>query len=135
MAGFSGAQFRDMMAQTRIYERLARCGSRYTEYLRANFGVAPADGTLQRAQYLGGFKTKIVTTEVIQTAGAGDTPVGTLRGHGITHGTSTLKPFMAREIGVMIGILDVKPEIIYAQGVDRELTCRSRFDFLNPPRY
>ena len=32
----------------------------------------------------------------------------------------------------MIGILDIKPETIYAQGVDRELTVRSRFDFLNP---
>ena len=132
MAGFSGAQMRELMAQTRIFERLARCGSRYTEYLRANFGIAPADDTLQRAQYLGGFKTRIVTTEVIQTAADGDNPVGTLRGHGITHGTSKIKPFMAKEIGVMICILDIKPEVIYAQGVDRELTARSRFDFLNP---
>ena len=130
--GFNAAQFRDMMAQTRVFERLARCGSRYTEYLRANFGIAPADGTLQRAQYLGGFKTRIVTTEVIQTAADGSNPVGTLRGHGITHGTSTIKPFMAKEIGVLIGILDIKPETIYAQGVDRELTARARFDFLNP---
>lgn len=130
--GFNGAQFREMMAQTRIFERLARCGSRYTEYLRANFGVAPSDGTLQRAQYLGGFKTRIVTTEVVQTAGAGESPVGTLRGHGITHGTATIKPYMAKEIGVMIGVIDVKPETIYAQGVDRELTVRSRFDFMNP---
>lgn len=128
----NGSQFRDMMSMTRVFERLARCGSRYTEYLRANFNVAPSDGTLQRAQYLGGFKTHIVTTEVVQTAAAGDNPVGTLRGHGITHGTATIKPFMAREIGVIIGILDVRPESIYAQGVDRELTARSRFDFLNP---
>lgn len=130
--GINAAQFREMMAQTRIFERLARCGSRYTEYLHANFGLAPADGTLQRAQYLGGFKTRIVTTEVVQTAADGSNPVGTLRGHGITHGTSTLKPFMAREIGVLIGCLDIKPETIYSQGVDRELTCRSRFDFFNP---
>lgn len=132
MAGFTGAQFREMMAQTRIFERLARCGSRYTEYLRANFGIAPADDTLQRAQYLGGFKTRIVTTEVVQTASDGDNPVGTLRGHGITHGTANIKPYMAKEIGVMIGVLDIKPETIYAQGVDRELTVRSRFDFFNP---
>ena len=130
--GFSGAEVRDIMAQTRIYERLARCGSRYTEYLRANFGVAPRDDTMQRAQYIGGFKTKIVTTEVVQTAGAGDNPVGTLRGHGITHGMSTIPTFMAKEIGVLIGILDVMPETIYAKGVDRELTARSRFDFMNP---
>lgn len=131
-AGFTAADVRDVMAQTRIYERLARCGSRYTEYLYSNFGVAPRDDTLQRAQYLGGFKTRIVTTEVVQTAGAGENPVGTLRGHGITHGTSTLKPYMAKEIGVIVGVLDVKPETIYAQGVDRELTARSRFDFMNP---
>ena len=130
--GFTGADVRDIMAQTRIYERLARCGSRYTEYLRANFGVAPRDDTMQRAQYIGGFKTKIVTTEVVQTAGAGDNPVGTLRGHGITHGMSTIPTFMAKEIGVIIGILDVMPETIYAKGVDRELTARSRFDFMNP---
>ena len=130
--GFNTAQLRDMNAMTRVFERLARCGSRYTEYLKANFGIAPADDTLQRAQYLGGFKTRIVTTEVIQTAADGSNPVGTLRGHGITHGTSTLKPFMAKEIGVMVAILDIKPETIYAQGVDRELTIRSRFDFLNP---
>ena len=130
--GFNGAQFREMMAQTRIFERLARCGSRYTEYLKANFGVAPSDGTLQRAQYLGGFKTHIVTTEVVQTAADGANPVGTLRGHGITHGNQTIKPFMAKEIGVIIGILDIRPETIYAQGVDRELCARSRFDFLNP---
>lgn len=135
--GFNAAQFRDMMAQTRIFERLARTGSRYTEYLRANFGVAPSDGTLQRAQYLGGFSTHIVTTEVVQTAGAtneqgGNSPVGTLRGHGITHGRSTIKAFMAKEIGVMVALMDIKPETIYAQGVDRELTVRSRFDFLNP---
>lgn len=135
--GFNAAQLRELMAQTRIFERLARTGSRYTEYLRANFGISPSDGTLQRAQYLGGFTTKIVTTEVIQTAAAvnelgQNTPVGTLRGHGITHGTSTIKPFMAKEIGVMIAFLDVKPETIYAQGVDRELTLRRRFDFLNP---
>ena len=130
--GIAQSEIRDVGALTRIYERLARCGSRYTEYLYANFGVAPRDDTLQRAQYLGGFKTRIVTTEVVQTAGAGDNPVGTLRGHGITHGTQTINPFMAKEIGVIVGVLDVKPETIYAQGVDRELTARSRFDFMNP---
>ena len=130
--GFNMAQLRELSAQTRIFERLARCGSRYTEYLHANFGVAPADDTLQRAQYIGGFKTRIVTTEVVQTAADGSNPVGTLRGHGITHGNSTIKPFMAKEIGVLIGIMDIKPETIYSQGVDRELTVRSRFDFLNP---
>lgn len=126
---------RTMAAQTRVFERLARCGSRYTEYLRSNFPNYPADDTLQRAQYLGGFKQPIVTTEVVQT-GIGDseqsTPVGTLRGHGISNGGNTIKPFVAKEFGVIMGLLDISPEIMYTQGIDRELTYTSRFDFFNP---
>ena len=53
LSSFNASDLRTMFAQTRVFERLARCGSRYTEYLRANFNVSPSDGTLQRAQYLG----------------------------------------------------------------------------------
>lgn len=123
---------RTMAAQTRIFERLARCGSRYTEYLRANFGTSPADGTLQRAQYLGGFKQPIVTTEVVQTGGNDSLEVGTLRGHGISHGGNTIRPFVCKEFGMIFGLLDVLPELQYTQGIDRELTYGSRFDFFNP---
>ena len=79
-ASFTADSLRTMMAQTRIFERLARTGSRYVEYLRANFGIAPADDTLQRPQYLGGWSIPIVTTEVLQTA-QGTDRVGTMYGH------------------------------------------------------
>lgn len=129
--GFNMAQFREMAAQTRIFERLARTGSRYTEYLRANFGTAPDDGTLQRAQYLGGYKMPIVTTEVLQTA-EGDNPVGTMRGHGITSGGDRIHTAHFREFGIILAMLDVRPHLEWTQGVDREKTYKSRWDFYNP---
>lgn len=134
---FTTADLRDMTSQTRVFERLARCGSRYTEYLRANFNTSPADETLQRAQYLGGYKVPILTTEVLQTAGAVNssdqqTPVGTLRGKGITNGGERIKPFFCKEFGLLYAILDVRPALQYTQGVPREFTYRSRFDFFNP---
>ena len=54
-ATFSMDDIRTLSAETRVFERLARCGSRYTEYLHSNFGTAPADGTLQTGSrwYLG----------------------------------------------------------------------------------
>lgn len=130
--GFNGDELRTMMAQTRIFERLARTGSRYTEYLHANFGTAPVDGTLQRAQYLGGWSMPIVTTEVLQTAEDGSTPVGTMRGHGISNGGNRIGTFFAHEFGVIIGIAHVLPKIQYTQGISRELTYKRRFDFFNP---
>lgn len=129
--GFNMAQFREMAAQTRIFERLARTGSRYTEYLRANFGTAPDDGTLQRAQYLGGYKMPIVTTEVLQTA-EGDNPVGTMRGHGITSGGDRIQTAHFREFGIVLAMLDVRPHLEWTQGIDREKTYKSRWDFYNP---
>lgn len=122
---------RDMLAQTRILERLARTGSRYTEYLRANFGTSPADGTLQRAVYLGGFKQDILTTEVLQT-GVGDTPVGTMRGHGISNAKNRMRPYVCKEFSLFFTTFEVEPQIQYTQGVSRELTYKSRFEFFNP---
>ena len=129
---FNASDLRTMFAQTRVFERLARCGSRYTEYLRANFNVAPSDGTLQRAQYLGGFKQPIVCTEIAQTAQDGQNAVGTLRGKGISSGSGSIKPYVVKEFGVIMGILTVMPEISYSQGIFREYTYKERFDFFNP---
>lgn len=128
---FNVSDLRDIFAQTRVFERLARTGSRYIEYLRANFGVAPSDGTLQRAQYLGGFSQDILTTEVLQT-GVGDTPVGTMRGHGISSGTNSMKPFYNKEFGMLFTTFEVRPRIQYTQGIDRQLTYSSRYEFFNP---
>ena len=130
--GFTAADERIMFAQTRIFERLARCGSRYTEFLHANFGIAPADDTLQRAQYLGGWKMPIVTTEVVQTAGDSSNPVGTLRGHGISRGGNKIKTFICREFGMIFGLMHILPEIKYTTGCPRELSYKRRFDFFNP---
>lgn len=132
MASFDASDLRTMFAQTRVFERLSRCGSRYTEYLRANFNISPSDGTLQRAQYLGGFKQPIVCTEIAQTAQDGNNAVGTLRGKGISSGSGSIKPYVVKEFGVIFGILTVSPEISYSQGISREYTYKERFDFFNP---
>lgn len=131
-ASFDVSDLRGIFAQTRVFERLARCGSRYTEYLRANFNTSPDDGTLQRAVYLGGFKQPIVTTEIAQTAADGDNAVGTLRGKGISDSGGFASPYFVKEFGVIFGLLSVMPEINYTQGIDREYTYKERFDFFNP---
>ena len=136
-AGFTADSVREGFAETRVFERLARCGSRYTEYLKSNFGCAPADGTLQRAQYLGGGKMPIVVSEVLQTAqdtNASDekTPVGTMRGHGITRGGNALQTCHFTEFGMVFAFVDVMPQTIYTQGLSRRFSYKNRWDFVNP---
>lgn len=129
--GISATDLRLLFAQQRLFERLMRCGSRYTEYLQSNFGISPTDGTLQRAQYLGGFKQPVITSEVLQT-GVGDTPVGTQRGHSISAGRSGLGNYLIKEFGIIMITISVMPKAQYTQGISREFMLRQRFDFPNP---
>lgn len=136
-AGFDVESVREGFATTRIMERLARCGSRYTEYLMSNFGTAPSDGTLQRSVYLGGGKMPIIVSEVLQTAtdtNASDqkTPVGTMRGHGITRGGNNVQKCYFKEFGMVFAFVDVMPQTIYTQGIPRKFTYKNRWDFVNP---
>ena len=43
-------------------ERNARAGARYTEFLKAHFGVAPRDARLQRPEYIGGSKSPVIVS-------------------------------------------------------------------------
>ena len=52
----------------KLYERDARGGTRYTEILRAHFGVISPDARLQRPEYLGGSSTRININPVQQTS-------------------------------------------------------------------
>lgn len=129
----NASELRSMFAETRIMERLARCGSRYVEYLTSNFGIAPRDDTLQRAQYLGGFRQPLVFTEIPQTAQDAQSPVGTLRGKGISSGGDTpVKKHLVKEFSVIFGLLNIRAELLYTQGIDRTMCYTDRWDFFNP---
>ena len=52
----------------RWMERNARAGARYTESLQAHFGVSPRDERLQRPEYIGGSKSPVIISEVLQTS-------------------------------------------------------------------
>lgn len=128
---FTTTDLRLMTQLQRVMERLARCGSRYTEYLQANFGVSPADETLQRAQYLGGYTQPIITQEVLQSS-TGDTPTGTLRGKGISLSENKMPSFLVKEFGVILVTIEVMPKANYTQGIRRKFSYKNRYDFPNP---
>lgn len=130
--GFNASELRLLFAQQKIFERLMRCGSRYVEYLMANFGTAPRDETLQRVQYLGGFKQAVITSEVLQTGTDSTNPVGTQRGHSISVGGNSLGRHHFKEFGVLLTTLSVMPKAMYNQGIQRKFCLTERFDFPNP---
>ena len=127
-------QLRQAFQVQKLYERDARGGTRYTEIVRSHFGVVSPDARLQRPEYLGGGQTPINVHQVPQTAPttAGVTPQGNLAGYGTAlmaqHGFS--KSFT--EHTIIIGMVCVRADLTYQQGLNRMFSRRTRFDFYWP---
>ena len=81
---FDVSDLRLVVQIQRWMERNQRAGVRYTEFLQAHFGVAPEDARLQRPEYIGGSKSPIIISEVLQTSETDTSPQGNLAGHGIS---------------------------------------------------
>jgi len=116
----------------RLYERDARGGTRYTEIIRAHFGVSSPDARLQRPEYLGGTSAPVRLTPIPQTSESNTTPQGTLAAYGTitVNNAGFTKSFT--EHCVILGLVSVRADLTYQQGLSRMYSRRTRWDFYWP---
>lgn len=133
-------QLRQAFQVQKLYERDARGGTRYTEIVRSHFGVVSPDARLQRPEYLGGGQSPVNIHQVEQTsatpmsatADPGATPQGNLAAFGSSVMTNHGFTKSFTEHCVLIGLVCVRADLNYQQGVNRMWSRRSRFDFYWP---
>lgn len=123
---------REASALQRYAENSLKYGNRYEEFIQREFGISPRDSRIQRPEYLGGGRGILNISEVLQTAESTDSGVGTMRGHGVASITQRSIRFTSPEHGLIIGLLSIRPKLVYTSGVDREFLKRSRLDFFTP---
>ncbi|QCQ84925.1 major capsid protein [Blackfly microvirus SF02] len=110
-----------------------RSGDRYIESLRSHFGVAPNDARLQRPEYIGGSKTNISFSEVLQTSSSdAETPQANMAGHGISLGQGNGYKYYAQEHGFIISIISVMPDTSYINPTPKHLLNRDFLEYLDP---
>lgn len=122
----------------RLLEKDARGGTRYTEILRAHFGVVSPDARLQRPEYLGGGSIPVIVNPVSQTSGTAgtgaytNTPQGNLAAFGVAAGGGPgfTKSFV--EHSIIIGLMCARADITYQQGLHKLWSRRTRFDYYWP---
>lgn len=120
-------------AVQRFMELQNRAGSRYTEVVRAFFGVTSPDARLQRPEYIGGKQIPINISQVLQTSATDTTsPQGNASGFSLTSDTSENFTYSATEHGMIIGLMCVRPVHTYQNGIDRKWSRKSRYDFYWP---
>jgi len=138
-SGFDIADLREVIQIQKFLERNARVGARYTEFLGAHFGVSPKDARLDRPEYIGGTKSPVIISEVLQTSTTGYessptslTPQGNLAGHGITADRNMIGSYRVEEFGLIMGIMSVMPKPAYQQGIPRQWLRETKYDFYFP---
>ena len=124
-------QIRQSFQIQKLLERDARGGTRYTELVRSHFGVVSPDARLQRPEYLGGGSTPINFSAVAQTAYSAATPLGRLAAAatGLSR-TGFHQSFT--EHGYVIGLVSVRADLSYQQGLRRMWFKSTRYDFYWP---
>lgn len=121
---------REAFQVQKLLERDARSGTRYSELVKNHFGVDFYDVSY-RPEYLGGGSTPVNVTPIAQQGvttsgsqiGVGDlAAMGTasINGHGFT------KSFV--EHGIVMGIVSVRADLTYQQGLNRFFSHSTRYD-------
>ena len=131
--GSSVNQLRLAFKIQKLYEKDARGGTRYTEILRSHFGVTSPDARLQRPEYLGGSRKPINVTQVVQNSSTtSDSPQGNTAAWSCTIDSEDAFTKSFVEHGFVIGLLCVRHDHTYQQGLDRFWSRKGRFDYYFP---
>lgn len=116
-------------ATQRILEKDARFGTRYREILKGHFGVTASDESLLVPEYLGGTRTPINIETVLQNSSTNETsPLGETGAVSVTAivNEDFTKSFTKDDI--LIGVLCVRADHTYQQGLPRQYTRTRRLD-------
>lgn len=128
-------QLRQAFAVQHYYEALARGGSRYREQVRALFGVSISDKTVQIPEYLGGGRYHVNINQIIQTSGQqteNDTPIGETGAMSVTPISESSFTKSFEEHGFIIGVMCVRHNHSYQQGLERFWSRSDRLDYYFP---
>lgn len=117
----------------RYYEIDARGGTRYTEKLQAHFGVTNPDARLQRPEFLGSHSSMMNINPVTQTSSTDSTtPQGNLAAYGLNAQRYHAFTKSFSEFGYVIGLINVRADLTYQQGINRMWLRSDVLDFYWP---
>lgn len=129
-------QLRQSFQIQKLLERDARGGTRYTEIVRSHFGVVSPDARLDRPEYLGGGSSPIIVNPIAQTSGTGitggSTPLGNLAAMGTVVAANHGFTQSFTEHGYVIGLVNVRADMTYQQGLRKMWSRSTRYDFYFP---
>jgi len=128
--------FRQAFQMQKLLERDARGGTRYAEIIKSHYGVTdPMSAVLQRPQYFGGGSTQVNFQQIAAIVELSDYPNNPLGELGVYAVAQSIKNGFIKsftEHCVILGLCNVRADLIYQQGIPRMFSRSTRFDFFWP---
>lgn len=122
---------RSSLAVQHLLEADARGGTRDVESIQHRWGVTVPDFRLQRPEYIGGATWSFDGHIVPQTSESGTTPQATLKQFSQSLNKLSLSHSFV-EHGIFMILVSCRSNITYQQGLNRELSYRTRYDWYQP---
>lgn len=129
---------REAFQLQRMLERDARGGTRYVEIILSHFRVRSPDYRLQRPEYLSGSSQRVniypvqQTTDIQRkddgTAITGSNPQGNLAAFGVVTDKCGFSHSFT-EHSLVMGLVNIRADLTYQQGINRMWTRQTRYDF------
>ena len=119
---------REAFAMQQFLERMAQGGNRYTEIIRAMFGVTSPDARLQRPEFLGHGQSRININPVEQTSqtSADGTPLGQLAAYGVFRDEHHAFSYSATEHCIILGLINIRADLTYQNSLWKHWSYVSR---------
>lgn len=124
---------RQSITLQQFLERDARGGTRYQELIISHFGVENPDSRVQVPELISTYSTRLNLSPVAGTnqAGTGADAQGRLSAFGTAASINGFTKSFT-EHGVILGLISVRADLTYQQGMDRMWSRRTRYDFFWP---
>ena len=133
---FNITDLRNALVKQHQNELDARAGTRYYEKLLSYWGIEINPLEIGRTEYIGGWHNNININNVVQSGtstSASNTPLGTLGGLSITtDANKNTVNYSVTQYGIIIGLICVRTNITYSQGLPRLFTKLQNTDYYNP---
>ena len=121
----------DLIELNRMQEFLVRlnlAGSRYKEFIKANFAIDIDDLRIDRPDYICGIKAPVIISELLNTGAA----QGTQTGQGSSYSEGGRGNYHVKEHGIIMGIYSCIPALSYTTAVQRFLFKRDSMSYFLP---
>ena len=124
-------EFRDAVTVQQLFERDARAGTRYVELLESHYKVTNPDSRMQRVEFLGGGSFPMNVHPLANVTQNNFRDLGELAGYVTGSGRAGFNRSFTEHC-VILGIANVRADLVYQNGINRMWTRRERFDYAYP---